>query len=301
MPVVGLPTALEVTLGALLQQNRLTSWKIAGEGDNTTVVIRLKSDTVSSSGTCQQGDVTPQVFRRKPPSSLARDQRRAEERRTAVRQDQQKASDISPTDTSQSLFLPTPPTSIPVSKSNTLLTPNNTPMQSYAHENRRAPSDIGVLDTARVDLHEIDLVGVSAVKTDCENDSPLDKVRVAGYSVDVIRDYVSELRKLQRKLRNTARNQYFIDVFSSDDDPDTFLCESDNVIFRFTWTAASNTPTDSYWFFKRDTKHMTQEERSIHSTLQLWAPADRGRMKHQISRELYEFTVVMEAVRFLLG
>ncbi|KAL8567286.1 hypothetical protein ACOMHN_023329 [Nucella lapillus] len=91
MPVVGLPTSLEVTLSALLQENKVTSWKICGEGDSTTVVLRLKTDTANSNMASQPPPVTTQCrYRKKSPSSISRNRRRAEERR-AVRQDERKA------------------------------------------------------------------------------------------------------------------------------------------------------------------------------------------------------------------
>ena len=39
MPVSGLPVAAEITLGTLLQKNVVSSWKITGDRNNSTVFI----------------------------------------------------------------------------------------------------------------------------------------------------------------------------------------------------------------------------------------------------------------------
>ncbi|XP_070177936.1 uncharacterized protein [Littorina saxatilis] len=74
MPAVGLPTALEGTLGALLKENAVCSWKICAEGTKTTVVLRLVSISDSDR------PAMTRHFRRKPPSQLQRDRLRAQER-----------------------------------------------------------------------------------------------------------------------------------------------------------------------------------------------------------------------------
>eukprot|EP00745_Piridium_sociabile_P013069 TRINITY_DN19614_c0_g1_i2.p2 TRINITY_DN19614_c0_g1~~TRINITY_DN19614_c0_g1_i2.p2 ORF type:complete len:118 (+),score=27.89 TRINITY_DN19614_c0_g1_i2:599-952(+) len=95
---------------------------------------------------------------------------------------------------------------------------------------------------------------------------PLKEVRDAGYSETVTKDYVGELtdRSLQRKLRDVSRNQEFCNVFTSEDNPDTVIFESDDVILQFKWSSANDKPSESFWFAKRSTKQMTTEERAIH-------------------------------------
>ena len=85
MPVVGLPTAVEATLQALLSENQLSSWKIASQGTATTVVFRLTSTTSNNNtDAIAQGNDTQKttVFRKKPPSQQRRDQQRYENRKT---------------------------------------------------------------------------------------------------------------------------------------------------------------------------------------------------------------------------
>ena len=71
-----LPKALETTLGALLCNHSVTSWKITAEGLNPTVVLRLKPlEHDYQHGSCVQTG----VYRRKPSSQLTRDRQRLAE------------------------------------------------------------------------------------------------------------------------------------------------------------------------------------------------------------------------------
>ena len=101
MPVAGLPTALDSALEALLTENAVSSWKISAEGRKTTVVLRLVTTTDPDMADFTHPHTATQHFRRKPPSQVRRDQRRAAER---TRQNPE-ASEHSPS----GLFQPTPP------------------------------------------------------------------------------------------------------------------------------------------------------------------------------------------------
>ncbi|KAL8603058.1 hypothetical protein ACOMHN_015623 [Nucella lapillus] len=305
MPVVGLPTTLEVTLDALLRENHLTSWKVTGESDNVVVVLRLKTGPANTNMACQHTPVAPCYYRKKAPSELQRDRRRAEERRNrAVRHEDCKESESfdSSAKDSPCLFVSTPPTSHTALHPDT--SPNNTSPHETAREIRRAQDvTVTVLDsTMRVDQQsDIDLPAPTTTNDDCEG--PLEKLHEAGCSASVIKEYVAELtdRSLQRKLRDTRRNRDFCTVYTCDDDPDTVICDSEDVVFQFKWTDDSDTPTDFFWFAKGDSKHVTQEERSICSKLLLWTPTDRGRMKDRMDTALEVMCVVMDGVRFFLG
>ena len=74
-----LPIALDVTLKALLSCHSVQSWKIATEGQNPTVILRLRPETQKRA--CQDGahSIDTVAFKRKPPSQIQRDRRRAEE------------------------------------------------------------------------------------------------------------------------------------------------------------------------------------------------------------------------------
>ena len=89
MPVSGLPVAVEITLDALLQKNVMSSWKITGDRNNSTVfILRLtaqSSDINSQPLSLRRGTVH---YRKKPPSQPLRDKRIAEERIAAMKHQQ---------------------------------------------------------------------------------------------------------------------------------------------------------------------------------------------------------------------
>ena len=73
-----LPIALDTALRALLSCHSVSSWKIAAEGQNPTVILRLRPETHESAR--QDGAKLHTVaFKRKPPSQINRDRQRAEE------------------------------------------------------------------------------------------------------------------------------------------------------------------------------------------------------------------------------
>ena len=89
MPVTGLPAAVEATLSALLVGNTVSSWKIAGEGENSEVVLRLKPvDTGSNmADTVSKRETPVQRYRRKPPSQTRRTEGKTTEERPATYSD----------------------------------------------------------------------------------------------------------------------------------------------------------------------------------------------------------------------
>ena len=87
MPVSGLPVAAEITLDALLQKNVVSSWKITGDRNNSTVFI-LRLTAQSSDINSQPLSLRAVHYRKKPPSQVLRDKRRAEERIAAMKYQQ---------------------------------------------------------------------------------------------------------------------------------------------------------------------------------------------------------------------
>ncbi|KAL8566911.1 hypothetical protein ACOMHN_008768 [Nucella lapillus] len=80
MPVTGLPATLERTLTALLTDNAVSSWKIAGERDNTVVVLRLKAENPVSTPSMADPILNQQTqiqYRKQSPGQLRRDRERA--------------------------------------------------------------------------------------------------------------------------------------------------------------------------------------------------------------------------------
>ena len=49
MPVSGLPTVLELTIDSILENGKLASYKIAGNGPRTTIVLRFDANTADTS------------------------------------------------------------------------------------------------------------------------------------------------------------------------------------------------------------------------------------------------------------
>ena len=126
MPVAGLPTALDSALEALLTENAVSSWKISAEGRKTTVVLRLV--TTTDPDMADFTHTATQHFRRKPPSQVRRDQRRAAER---TRQNPE-ASEHSPS----GLFQPTPPPTTTVAAHLEMQSENDT-QHMYASDRHR--------------------------------------------------------------------------------------------------------------------------------------------------------------------
>ena len=87
MPVSGLPVAAEITLDALLQKNVVSSWKITGDRNNSTVFI-LRLTAQSSEINSQPLSLRTVHYRKKPPSQVWRDNRRAEKRTAAMKHQQ---------------------------------------------------------------------------------------------------------------------------------------------------------------------------------------------------------------------
>lgn len=91
MPVTGLPTTLECMLNTALTEMKLSSFKVESRGNNTVVVLRLTTDTTATSTSAAAAAATTNfdsqrdtqmrnqssVFRRKCPSQIDRDRRRA--------------------------------------------------------------------------------------------------------------------------------------------------------------------------------------------------------------------------------
>ena len=73
-----LPIALDKALQALLSCHYVASWKIAAEGQNPTIIMRLRPET-QPSARHNGASVDTVTFKRKPPSQILRDRRRAEE------------------------------------------------------------------------------------------------------------------------------------------------------------------------------------------------------------------------------
>ena len=84
MPVNGLPFAVEGALNNLLSTSYVTSWKIQGHGQTTTIVIKMfdEQGVMAENATVQ--------YKKKPPSQVRRDRQRTEDFRHTHLQKEEK-------------------------------------------------------------------------------------------------------------------------------------------------------------------------------------------------------------------
>ena len=98
-----------------------------------------------------------------------------------------------------------------------------------------------------------------------EFDERFIKGRDAGFSVDIVKNYVATLtdRSVQRRLRDPKRNRSFFKVALDNRDGEEFiLCESDDLVFKFGRKATSGCRL-YYWFVRQEARNMLSEERAI--------------------------------------
>jgi len=105
MPLDGLPKALESMLTILLQENDMSSFKIETAGSKTVVVLRLQSTTSGHDPV----NNTATTYRRKCPSQVYRDRKRAETFRNETIKNQASAHHSAMPTSPLGLFMPTPP------------------------------------------------------------------------------------------------------------------------------------------------------------------------------------------------
>jgi hypothetical protein len=273
MPVAGLPAAAETTLNALLSENAVSSWKIAGEGDSTVFVLRLKPQV--SQTTNNMAAPMPVYYRKKPPGQVRRDNKRAKQRQQQREEEEEttnKASERQETaNESEILFS----------------SPNFHPSQEHCTYNR--PMNINInarepcLDTVGgecgsgacnlPDLNQLSTeaaVGHDFSMSDPMYDSrPTVDPRVlaasnAGFSPDVVGDYVASLvnKETQRSLRNNTRNvnicKTVLDTSRPAHNHPALLFESDDIVLEY--TIDKGRTHRSYWFVKQQRQQMLQEE-----------------------------------------
>ena len=257
-----------------------------------------------------------QHFRRKPPSQVRRDQRRAAER---TRQNPE-ASEHSPS----GLFQPTPPPSTTVAAHLEMQSENDT-QHTYASDtdtdarasrspDYSAPASSRTCDTDGVSLSRVSQSldfsvenltawkGQSDTETvqDCTNLSEKRAVH-CGYDLATIRNYVGSLkdRAVQRALRNTNRNNSFKTVvFDKSDNKCKLICETDDCVFVSDCSTYQKHPC-TYWLIKQEERHMLQEELEYLRKLQKGKPVDRGRCADHLQKVLEEVLVLRDCVWML--
>eukprot|EP00745_Piridium_sociabile_P042769 TRINITY_DN865_c0_g1_i4.p1 TRINITY_DN865_c0_g1~~TRINITY_DN865_c0_g1_i4.p1 ORF type:complete len:296 (+),score=72.21 TRINITY_DN865_c0_g1_i4:174-1061(+) len=254
MPVTGLPVTLEKTLTALLTDNTVSSWKVAGEADNTVVVLRLKP--VSKMSTTMADPVLNrhsqvQYYRKKPPSQVRRDQERARQQQQQ-RQRVQVGLDSSDDDREPSIALFVEPTAQHLSSVEPTAPVHTDHSDSETEERGDVLQDNQPSSDCNISLH---------LQPDLQEEPIIDN-RVAGFNTGDVRKYVATLtdRSVQRRLRDQQRNKLFRKtVLHQSQDRNMLLCESDDIVLEYSCDSPDGGLV-MYWYVKQDQKNMLGEE-----------------------------------------
>ena len=79
MPSIGLPKILEQTISNILDISQLSSFKTAGNGPRTTIVLRFDECMADASVSPIHLSTPRSCYRRKPPTQTRRDRERIEQ------------------------------------------------------------------------------------------------------------------------------------------------------------------------------------------------------------------------------
>jgi hypothetical protein len=307
MPVAEIPAALERVLGTLLVDNTITSWKVAAEGSNTTLVVRLVTAGPDQHGASCQQSSQHATYRKKPPSQIRRDQQRAYARLQAKNNELRQASDIS---------FPNPPISNIAPKvvsesvqSELGLFDNSDTVYSNIPEGDPCAREVRELTTLQPSLsresprdlltyQRDDVTAVPHTNSDKQQQHVLEKK--TGFPMAVVHNYVSALkdRSLVRRVRDQRRNQYFRTVVTHPELPDRVICESDDMVTVYTCVEPLHT---AFFCLKQDDRHMMEEERGYLRKLRTGQPVDRGRYDHYVQCARADMCMLMEMIRWCVG
>ena len=323
MPVSGLPTALEAAVNALLQQHSITSWKISADGEKNPVVILRLTEFTHLQGGKDNSEVSkstcPQLqYRRKPPSQVRRDRRRAEERRNLRTKDNQKqASDDESVTFHSCLFKKTPPlgkhTTQQEADDVSMSQPCIPPARARAarrvdgdtdSEHSRQAGDSPVTCTASADFNDSDS-DIDQQTVSCKED-PRDPTEVtareAGYKLDVIKECVSGItdRRVQSNIRDKTRNTSVGKVVQFDGDPDRLLCDSDDIVAVVS-SNGSDCGIVRYLFVKQTRKYMCDHDLRLLSQLQQSEPLQRSEHEDKLKLSEKYLQILLDTMRHYLG
>jgi hypothetical protein len=285
MPVVGLPTTVEVALGSLLAEKTVSSWKITGQGDTTVVVLRLRSDKpVQDGGDSMEQCNNNVYYRRKNPSQLRRDRQRAAERRQQTLEASELnpiASPFSPSIEKGLLFVDTDidrPTG----------SDNATP--TFTCDLPKTADDVASLPHSDVPSVYVDNhVGLAAKPTQ----RPLANV----FGAETVKEYVGGIfNKMKlRNLRDTKRNTKFNVVCQVG--TDRVVCRSDDVVI----VVDSETGNLKYWFILQHPNHMREDEKAWLQRMHGGTQVDRDKRLIVSKAEQDLLPTLMDMITFFLG
>eukprot|EP00745_Piridium_sociabile_P042767 TRINITY_DN865_c0_g1_i1.p1 TRINITY_DN865_c0_g1~~TRINITY_DN865_c0_g1_i1.p1 ORF type:complete len:303 (+),score=67.47 TRINITY_DN865_c0_g1_i1:174-1082(+) len=262
MPVTGLPVTLEKTLTALLTDNTVSSWKIAGESDNTVVVLRLRPATQVSTTTMADPVLNRRTqveyFRKKAPSQVRRDQQRARQQQQRRQEQVDVLCDSSNNDVKE---LSASDTQFCDESTQELAAEHITPVHT---EHSDSDTDEGGRDVSE-DLPACvsDSNFSLSLQPDLNIEHAMIEHSVAGFNTRGVKNYVATLtdRSVQRRLRDKQRNTSFRKaVLHRCEDVNRLLFESDDIVLEYPCDSRSEEDW-SYWFVKQEEKNMLQEER----------------------------------------
>ena len=261
MPVTGLPAAVEKTMMALLTDNAVTSWKIAGEGDNTTFVLRFKpvsktTTTMADSDPVLNRHTQVQYFRKKPPCQVARDQARSKQHQQSKRPQVGDDNKDSVRDRSVGA---------------SLFEEENTPLLAVQHISPVSTESVteeeggGVCEkTGLQSPCASDCASSSDFQPDVNEQEPVFDNAVAGFDCGVVKTYVGTFtdRSLQKRLRDQQRNKVFRKtvIQKADDGSNLLLCESDDIVLEYLCTESAEIDKCVFFYVKQKHNNMLREE-----------------------------------------
>ena len=258
---------MEKTLNALLSDNAVSSWKIAGEGDNTVVVLRLKpastAETTTMADPALNRTSQVQYYRKKAPAQVRRDQERARQQKKRHQTDQQECDSECHV--------------IPPSFDDEAEQIDLEDQHSAATQDDDTPSVFVLPPTC---AFSSTTANVTVTET-CDGSEYQElESSVGGFSTAVVKEYVSTLTDIavQRRLRDKTRNKVFRKVVEHESEKGSVVfCESDDIVLEYS-NDLNAPPKWRYWFVKQEERSMLHEERARMADLQ------RGKRLHARQR-----------------
>ena len=233
-------------------------------------------------------------YRRKPPSSIRRDQQRMKQHQKQLQQGMEKAA------FNESLDVPLLFNEEECEP--TQLIENDTEQQSdhvtggeALLDNTEAPHDLAEIETV-----------TSLLSLEHPATEPVFDDMVGECSSSVVKEYVSGLtdRSVQRRLRDRERNTSFrrITTHRAENDQEVCCLESDDLVVEFACPTDSGDSKFIFWYVKQEEKNMTEDERRRLANLRGGKRvADRGKHADIIARASREMDTLRSLIQFFLG
>ena len=300
---------MESALVALLNEKLFRSWKVTEENQNAVVIIRLTA--VHTPGTAIESQrniaaITQCSYRRRPPSQLKRDKKRADEFQ------QKKLSSLKEirgsnanTDTTfdTDLFLPTPP----VSQPDISVQACDTPVSTFTARDTRPQSEVGQTNDKGTLTDNVNTFATCFDFENTETDKPVnltletqekspEKKAAEEMGYGLLPDHTT-----QRNLKDKQRNKTFCKVVKGKGDEGNFIYESDDFVFIFDCEYSSRDFSGSEWFPEPDKRRLSKYEGDFFRQLRDSDCVDTNHYKDLITLAKTELKIVGDLVRQYLG